>query len=67
MDDNARKLERIKNSSVIHVTERINIEKANADTDIRAVRARELFHTPPYNGIYNKYKEALNKHEESKK
>ena len=67
MDDNARKLERIKNSSVIHVAERINVEKANTDTDTRAVRARELFHTPPYNGIYNKYKEALNKHEESKK
>ena len=27
MDDNAKKLERITNSSVIHVTERINIEK----------------------------------------
>ena len=67
MDDNIRKLERIKNSSVIHVAERINIEKANADTDVRAVRARELLHTPPYNGIYNKYKEALNKHEELKK
>ena len=67
MDDNIRKLERIKNSSVIHVTERINIEKANADTDIRAVRARELFYTPPYNVIYNKYKESLKKHEESKK
>lgn len=67
MDGNAMKLERIKNSSVIHVVEKINIEKANADTDVRAVRARELLHTHPYNGIYNKYKEALNKHEESKK
>lgn len=67
MDDNAKKLERITNSSVIHVTERINIEKASSDTDIRAVRARELFYTPPYNGIYSKYKEALRKHEASKK
>ena len=67
MDENARKLERIKNSSVIHVTERIDVEKAYTDTDIRAVRARKLFYTPPYNGIYSKYKEALNKHEESKK
>ena len=66
MEDNAKKLERIKNSQIVHSSSHLNVDKIAKDNDRRAVKARKIFNTPAYDGIYDKYKEAIKKHKENK-
>ena len=43
MEDNAKKLERIKNSQIVHTSSHLNVNKIAKDNDRRAAKARKVF------------------------